>query len=90
MMTNMILRITLGIGALAGVLAKTVNGQSSGVGGNAAGSTLALPTQTAVPFNQSCSLNTYLLNQTDLGVYCNGKQLQKHLVQEGSNTECYR
>lgn len=73
MMTNMIFRTILGIGALAAVMPKTVTGQPSGVGGNAAGSTLALPTQTAVPFNQSCALNTYLLNQTDLGVYCNSK-----------------
>lgn len=84
MMTNTVLRTILAIGALAmGVQAQLIlsqrqivlsSGQPSGVGGNVAGSPLALPTQTAAPFNKSCALNTYLLNETNLGVYCNSEK----------------
>lgn len=80
MMANMILRTVLGMGVLVELLPKTVAGEHSGVGANVAGSTLIIPTQTPVPFNQTCALDTYLFNQTDLGVYCNGKQLFETVI----------
>ncbi|ROW11179.1 hypothetical protein VMCG_01154 [Cytospora schulzeri] len=79
MMDNMILRTILGMGALLGALPRTVTGELSVIGGNVAGSTFTIPTQTAVPFNQTCAMDTYLFNQTDLGVYCNADPISSRI-----------
>lgn len=83
---DMIFHIILTMGALVSFLPMLAvgetsgNGETSGVGGNVAGSIITIPTQSPVPFNESCVLNTYLFKKTefgapDLGVYCNSKNL---------------
>lgn len=64
------LRVAL-LTTLAGTILSSTAAEPTGIGGNVAGSTITIPTASPVPYNESCAVGTYLLNGTNLGVYCN-------------------
>lgn len=70
-MKTMLLHVSLFLATLAGAIFQLAAGNSTGIGGNIAGSTITIPTAKPVPYNQSCTASTYVLNGTILSLYCN-------------------
>ncbi|KAJ0107920.1 hypothetical protein J7T55_007132 [Diaporthe amygdali] len=70
-MKTMLLHVALFLTTLAGAIFQLAGGKSTGIGGNIAGSTITIPTAKPVPYNQSCTASTYVLNGTILSLYCN-------------------